>query len=130
MAAGINATHANNYLNVLRNVSATGIASVTAKMHTADPGSAGTTAQSANTTGSGVSSAIVFAAASGGSMAYSSGGLFSGIAGLGGNETITHISLWNGATHLWNVALTSSKVIQNGDSFQINSLTLSFTPTA
>ena len=127
MAAGINATHANALLNVMRNVAAGAIASVTAKMHTGDPGAAGTTNASTDTT---ASSAIVWSAASGGSMAYASGGLWTGIAVTPASETITHISLWNGATHLWNLQLSASKVIQDGDSLQLNSCTLSFTPTA
>lgn len=132
MTVGIAATKANGYLNVLRNTADAAIASVTLKMHTADPGSAGTTALSQNTAGGGLSSAVTWSAAAGGSMSYATGGLFSSVAGLSAptSETITHISLWSGATFLWSVALSSSKTISNGDSLQITALTLAMTPVA
>lgn len=132
MTVGVASAKANAYLNVLRNTSDSAIATVDAKLHTGDPGSAGTSNVSQNTTNSGKSSAIVWSAASGGSMSYSSGGLFSAVAGLSSptTETVTHLSLWNSSTFIWSVALSASKSISNGDTLQITSLTIAFTPIA
>lgn len=132
MTVGVASGTANSYLNTLRATAYTSPTSVYLKMHTADPGSAGTTAASTNTTNSGKSSVVVWSAASAGSMAYSSGGLFSAVAGISGSEVITHLSLWNttGDVFLWSVALSSSKTISNGDTLQVTALTLAFTPIA
>jgi hypothetical protein len=96
------------------------------KLHTADPGSAGTTAASAVTT----RQQATFSASSGGSMAMTS--MAAGFSMTTG-ETITHISLWDAATvgtFLWSGALTASKPVVNGDTLNITSLSLAFTPIA
>jgi hypothetical protein len=96
------------------------------KLHTGDPGSAGTSNASSVTT----RYQCTFSAASAGSMSLSSmGGTWS----MTGTETISHISLWDNSTagnFLWSVALTASKSVVNGDTLSLSSLTLAFTPIA
>ena len=96
------------------------------KLHTADPGSAGTTAASAVTT----RYQATFSAASAGSMSLSSmGGTWS----MTATETISHISLWDNATagnFLWSVALTASKSVVSGDTLSLSTLTLALSPIA
>jgi len=130
--SGISATKANSYLNTLRNVADPGIPSVVLKMHTGDPGSGGNLFVSQDTAGGGLSTPVVWSAAASGSMQYASGGLFAAIAGLTApaTEVISHISLWSGASFLWSVALTTNKSISNGDSLQLTTLSLSFSPVA
>jgi hypothetical protein len=124
MTVGKAVATANSYLNVYRATTFTGV-SVFLKLHTADPGAAGTTAASAVTT----RNAVTFAAASGGSMALTSVSNYS----MTTTETITHWSLWDNATagsFLESGAWTSGVPVVNGSTLQINSLTLSFTPIA
>lgn len=126
MTVGVASAEANALLNTLRNVSGA-VAVVAVKLHTADPGAAGTTAASANTT----RNAITFSAASAGSMALSATTSWS--AWASGTETISHISLWDSTTagnFLWSIALTASKTVNNGDTLTLNTLTLSVSPIA
>ena len=81
------------------------------KLHTADPGSAGTTAASAETT----RKAVTWASPSAGS------------------ETITHISFWSassGGTFQGSMALTSSKAVTNGDTLNLTAITYTASPIA
>lgn len=126
MTVGVATAQANTLLNTLRNVSGA-VAVVAVKLHTGDPGAAGTTAASATTT----RNAITFSAASGGSMALSASVNWASWAG--GTETISHISIWDSTTagnFLWSVALTASKTVNNGDTLTLNTLTLSASPLA
>ena len=113
-------------LNTLRNVSGA-VAVVAVKLHTGDPGAAGTTAASANTT----RNAITFSAASAGSMSLSA--TTSWASWAAGTETISHLSIWDSTTagnFLWSVALTASKTVNNGDTLTLNTLTLSVSTLA
>ena len=128
MTVGLSAANtANKLLETIGRSGTTFTAgSLYVKLHTGDPGSAGTTSASAVTT----RYACTFSAASAGSMALSSmGGTWS----MTGTETISHISLWDNATagnFLWSVALTASKSVVSGDTLSLTSLTLAFTPIA
>lgn len=116
---------ANAYLNVIRGTTFTGLAAAYVKLHTGDPGAAGTSNASAVTT----RSAATFSAASAGSMALSNTPSWS----MTGSETISHISIWDASsagTFYWSVALTASKAVSNGDTLNLTSLTLSVTPLA
>ena len=96
------------------------------KLHTGDPGSAGTTNASAVTTRS---AATFGSAASGGVGTMTNTPSWS----MTGTETISHISLWDASSagnFLWSVALTASKSVSNGDTLNLSSLTLTFTPIA
>jgi hypothetical protein len=128
MTVGLSAANtANKLLETIGRTGTTFTAGVLyVKLHTGDPGSAGTANASAVTT----RYAATFSAASAGSMALSSmGGTWS----MTGTETISHISLYDASTagnFLWSVALTASKSVINGDTLSMSSLTLAFTPIA
>jgi hypothetical protein len=118
MTVGQSTTHAHAILNVLRNTAYSGITPFV-KLHTGDPGSAGTSNASAETD----RQAVTFGAPSAGSMTASA---VQWTAWDAGSETISHASLWtasSGGTFLQSCALSASKSIANGD-------TLSLTLTA
>lgn len=96
------------------------------KLHTGDPGASGTANASAVTTRS---AATFGSAASGGVATMTNTPSWS----MTGTETISHISLYDASTagnFLWSVALTASKSVSNGDTLNLSSLTLTFTPIA
>jgi hypothetical protein len=97
------------------------------KLHTADPGGAGTTAAAGDTT----RKQATTGASSGGTKTMT------GTAGPWTNaattETLTHISLWSASTAgtFWrSLALTSSQAWVAGNTFTLTSLTLTVTPIA
>lgn len=124
MTVGLSTANWNSQLNVYRSTSYTGVA-VFLKLHTGDPGSAGTSNASGLTT----RNAVTFAAPSGASMALSSISTYT----MTGTETITHGSLWDASTagnFLESFAFTASVAVVNGTVLTVNSLTLSGTPIA
>ena len=95
------------------------------KLHTADPGAAGTTAPSAVTT----RASATFSAASAGAIALSNSPSFT----MTTTETITHISVWDASSagnFLWSAALTTSKSVVNTDTLTFTTLGVSLTPIA
>jgi len=98
------------------------------KLHTADPGAAGTTAAAAGDT---TRKQATMAAASGGSKAASSsvGPWTNG----GTSETLSHISLWT-ASSAGSVnataALTGTQAWASGNTFTLTALTIAITPIA
>lgn len=125
MTVGLASATANSYLNVFRNTTYTAITSVFVKLHIGDPGAAGTTNPSAVTT----RNAIVWSAASGGSMALSTLSGFS----MTTSETISHISLWDNVSagnFLQSAALSVSQAVINGSTLNFTTFTLAFTPIA
>jgi hypothetical protein len=98
------------------------------KLHTGDPGSAGASNSSANTT----RGALTFGSAASGGVATATA-FPTWATWASGSETLTHISLWDassGGNCLWTVALAASKAITNGDSFTLSSVTLTISPIA
>lgn len=90
------------------------------KLHTGDPGEAGTSNAATNTS----RQSVTFSAASSGSMATSSGATWTNVSTT---ETYSHWSLWDASTGgncLWTGALSSSAAVTAGDTFQITTLTL------
>src|SRR4249919_1167946 len=128
MAVGLAATTlANKWLDMLGATAFTAPAACYVKWHTGDPGSAGTSNASANTTRQSVS----WNAASAGSKAMSNTPT-SGV-WASGSETITHVSFWDASTagnFLFSAALTASKAVTNGDTLNLATLTFAFTPIA
>lgn len=125
MTVGFSTTHAHALLNVYRATNYTAPASVWLKLHTGDPGSAGTANASAETD----RKEVTFAAPSGGSMTASAVSWTSWDAGA---ETISHVSLWSASTagtFLQSGALSASKSITNGDTLNVTA-TASLTPIA
>lgn len=129
MAVGLSAVNlANKWLDMLGATAFTAPTNLYVKLHTADPGSAGTTAASANTT----RVVLAWAAASAGSKAIN-GTLPQWATWAAGSETISHISVWDNLTagnFLFSAALTASKPMTNGDTLNLNSLTFALTPIA
>lgn len=131
MAVGVSTVNtANAWLNCIRNGGATRtvVAGTFVQLHTADPGASGTTAVSA---GSSTRLTVSQSAASGGSMTIS------GTAGPwtngGTSETITHISVWDASSagnFLYSAALSASQAWASGNTFTLNTLTVSISPLA
>lgn len=129
MAAGLHAVNlANKWLNMLSGTAFTAPTNTYVKLHTADPGSAGTTAASANTT----RVILSWAAASAGSKAITTT-LPVWATWAAGSETITHMSVWDDLTagnFLYSFALTASKAMTNGDTLTLASHSFALTPVA
>lgn len=131
MATGLaTTTFANKVLDhMLRAIASTAPAANYVKLHTnvGDPGSAGTSNASANTT----RVAVTFSAAASGACASSNTPSWASWAS--GNETLAYISVWDAATagtFLYSAALTTAKAITNGDTFTLSSLNVSLAPLA
>ncbi len=129
MTVGLHAVNlANKWLDMLAGTAFTAPASANVKLHTGDPGSAGTSNASAETT----RKALTWSAASAGSKAIAAT-LPSWATWSAGSETISHISVWDNISagnFLFSVALTASKSVTNGDTLNLTSLTFAFTPIA
>lgn len=129
MTVGLHAANlANKWLDMLGATAFTAPSNVYVKLHTGDPGSAGTANASANTT----RVVLAWAAASAGSKAIQAT-LPSWAAWASGTETISHISIWDNISagnFLYSVALTASKQVANGDTLNLTAHTFSFTPIA
>lgn len=125
MTAGFSTSRANSMLNVLRNTTYTGIATPFIKLHTGDPGSAGTANASAVTT----RNAITWNAASAASMTLATLSNYS----MTASETISHVSTWDASTagnFIESWALSAGVPVVNGSTLTFNTFTLSFTPIA
>ena len=129
MATGVHAVNlADKWLNVLRNTSATAIAAVFVKLHTADPGAAGATAAAAGST---TRPAITWAAASGGAIAMN--GTAPSWTNGGTSETLSHLSFWDSSTagnFLGSCALGSTQAWNTGNVFTLTAQGWSITPIA
>lgn len=115
MTVGLSTTHAHAILNVWRGTTYTAPASVWLKVHTGDPGSAGTSNASAETT----RKQVTFGAPSAGSSAASA---VSWASWSAGSETISHVSLWDASsagTFLASGTLAVSKSVTNGDTLNV-----------
>lgn len=124
MVVGLAAATANSYLNVFRNTSFTGV-NVFVKLHTGDPGSAGTANASAVTT----RNQLTLNAPSGGSATLSTLAAYS----MTASETITHVSIWDASSagnFLQSAALTAGVPVINGSTLTFTTFTLAFTPIA
>jgi hypothetical protein len=91
-----------------------------AKLHTADPGAAGTTAAAAGDT---TRKALTFNAASAGSMSLTSSP--AAWTNGGTSETLTHISVWDSTTagnFQYSAALTASQAWVSTNTFTLTSL--------
>lgn len=116
-------------LNVFRGTNLTAPTSLYAQIHTGDPLAAGTTAPAAEMTGA-ARKAMTWAAPSSGSIVLN--GTLPAFP-ITNTETISHISAWDnntvGSGAVWfSGALSSSRNVQNGDTFTLNTCTISFTP--
>jgi nitrous oxide reductase accessory protein NosL len=106
-------------------VSFTAPAAVYVKLHTGDPGEAGTSNAAGNTT----RQAGTFGASSGGVITSNADITWTSVSTT---ETYSHVSLWDNSTAgncLGSGALTSSRAVTAGDTFRIASGQLTFTFT-
>lgn len=126
MAYGVSIYLANKLLDhICRNVAYTPPATVYAKMHTGDPGAAGT----ANASSVATRYACAFAAAAAGSISQSNTPEHT----LGATENIAGVSFWDHPTagnFLWSSQATVSKSGASGDIIRINTDTLTLSPLA
>lgn len=98
-------------------------AAIYAKLHTGDPGEAGTANAATNTT----RQAITFGASSGGVITSSALVEWTSVSTT---ETYSHVSLWDNSTAgncLGSGALTASKAVTAGDTFQLPSGQVTYT---
>lgn len=111
MTVGQSSGHINSILNVLRGTAYTGVTPYL-KLHTADPGAAGATAASSETT----RKALTFAAPSAGAVVASAVSWTAWSATS--PETVTHYSIWDASTagnFLISGQFTASKTVTTGD---------------
>lgn len=98
-------------------------AAVYAKLHTGDPGEAGTS----NAAGETTRQAVEFGAASSGVISLSNSPSWTNVST---SETYSHVSLWDNVSAgncLGSGALTSSVAVTAGDTFNLTALTYTFT---
>jgi hypothetical protein len=110
MTVGQSSTHINGILNVLRGTNYTAVTPYL-KIHTGDPGAAGTSNASTETT----RKALTFAAPSSGTTTASAVSWASWSASA---ETISHYSIWDASTagnFLISGQFTASKAVATGD---------------
>lgn len=129
MTVGIAAATLNAWLDAYcRNTAYSQPAAFWVKLHTGDPGSAGTANAAANTT----RQQATFSAASGGANATSADLTWTNVSNT---ETYSHVSFWTASTSgtfLGSDDLAASKSVTAGDTFTISSgsLTIAITPVA
>lgn len=127
MTVGLSTTLlANKWLDMLGGTAFTAPAGAFAELHLGDPGANGTANPSTETS----RKSITYSAASGGSKAMSNTPSWSWVQGT---ETISHLAIWDASTSgnfLFSITLTASKQVANGDTLNITSLSISFTPLA
>lgn len=128
MTDGLSTTNvANAWLNTLRN-NAAQFSAVYVQLHTISPGASGTTGISV---GGSTRLQATFSAPSGGELDLASA--IGPWTNSGTTETLTDISLWSaasGGTFLMSLPLTTSKPWASGDTFTLNTLTLTLAPLA
>lgn len=127
MAVGLHSVNlADKWLNMLSATAFTAPTNTYVKLHTADPGSAATTAPSGTTT-----RVILSWAASASGVKAITATLPSWSSWAGGSETISHCSVWDNLTVgsvLYTFALTTPKAITNGDQLNLTSHSISLSP--
>ena len=128
MAVGTSQTLNNSWLNVIRGggTTYTALANVYVQLHTANPGTVGTTSVSSVTT----RPAITFAAATTGVLTQNgTAPSWTSWAGTNG-EVVTHVSIWDASSSgnfLWSAALAASKTVNTGDTLTLSSSSLTIT---
>ena len=118
-------TLAHPWLNMLRAAAFTAPAGTYIKLHTGDPGAAGTANASAVTG----RQEATFSAASGGAIALSNAPAFT----MTASETISHISVWDASTAgnlLWTASLTTPRSVVDTDTLTFTAVGVSLTPLA
>lgn len=131
MAVGGHAVNfLNKFLNILSGTTFTAPTNTYMKLHTADPGSAGTTAPSAETTRKVLAWA---AAASGSKAAQATFPSWTSWPAPANGESITHASVWDdisAGNFLYSFAFTTPRTVNTGDTLNLNSHSIGVTPVA
>lgn len=127
MAVGTSQYLNNAWLNTIKSTgtSFNVAGSIYVQLHTANPGTAGTTSVSSTTT----RQTITFTAATTGVLNSSSSPSWTNWAGTNG-EVVSHVSFWDASTvgnFLWSAALSANKTINTGDTFTLSSASLTIT---
>lgn len=129
MTAGLHAVNlANRWLDMLGATAFTAPATTYAKLHTGDPGSAGTANASAETT----RKALTWAVAAAGSKSIAAT-LPTWTTWAAGAETISHVSVWDNLTagnFLYSFALTTARAVTNGDTVNLTGHAIAMSPVA
>jgi hypothetical protein len=125
LALGLSVVNcADKMLNALRGTSFS-VTALTVGLHIGIPGALGTATPSV---GDATKKTVTLTASSGGVL------VISGTSGPWTNaatsETLSHISVWDGANFLWSAALTSTQAWNNLNTFTLTSLGMSLTPLA
>lgn len=124
MTVGLAVASAHAELNRYRNIAPAAVTPFV-KLHTGDPGAAGTANASAVTT----RNAITWNAPAAGAMSLAALAAFA----MTASETITHVSLWDAAAagnFLDSMALTAGVPVINGSQLTFSQFTLAKTPIA
>lgn len=128
MTTGLAATTlANKWLDMLAGTAFTAPAGAFAQPHTADPGAAGTTSVFSTVTTQ--RSSITYGAASAGSKAQTNTPTWA----VTGSGTVSHIAVFDASSagnFLFSAAVTTPKAVTSGDTLNLTSLSISFTPIA
>jgi hypothetical protein len=127
MTAGLSAANlANKWLDMLGGTAFTAPSAFYVKLHTGDPGSAGTANASAVTT----REAVSWSSASGGSKSESAAPTSWSMTTT---ETISYVSFWDASTSgnfLGSAALSTSRSVISGDTLTLSTLTIALSPVA
>lgn len=124
MATGISSYLGNAWLDALGNATSFSVATVYIKLHTADPGAAGTASPATETT----RKAASFGAASGGVLTSDADVTWTNIAG---SQDATHFTAWDNSTagnFLFSGTITANAYTA-GDTYTITSGSLTATLT-
>ena len=117
MATGLSSAVANNILNALDDAGSwTPPAAVWIKLHTGDPGAAGTSNAASNTT----RQSAVFGSATAGSATTTNTITWTSVSAT---ESYSHISAWDsdsGGALIWTDALEATRGLTAGDNFTIS----------
>lgn len=127
MPVGVSTTNvANPILDWLRGVTPSTVPALHMKLHTGDPGAAGTAAASAVT----ARQLITMTGASGGQITLNT---VAGAWTMTATETISHFSVWDNGTaglFLFSGTLVTPRSVNSGDTLTLTALTVAVTPLA
>lgn len=133
MTVGLSAANlVTPWLNTMRGGGSnfTAPATLFVQLHTADPGSAGTSTVSSTTT----RAALTMTTSSAGSALAITGTAPTWATWAGTNgEVVTHISVWSASTSgtfYYSAVLTASKTVNTGDTLTLSALSFALTPQA
>jgi len=124
MTVGIAQATAVAILKVFAGTAYAAVSTCTAKLHVGDPGAAGTANPSL---GSAATNAVAWTTPTTPTMnasavpAWTNGGT---------SENISHVSLWNGATFLQSIALTTPQAWVGTNTLTLTALSLNYSPIA